>query len=74
MKVLSMLENKHKDYNLSKTLNILLKATIKSLLVEPSKVFNVLRMRQGLSLLCSKFIIARLDYEGDDVWSFPIGS
>ena len=67
-------ENEHKDYNLSKTLNILLKATIQSLLVEPFEVFSVPRVRQSLSLFCSKFIVAKSDYAGDDVRSFPIGS
>ena len=45
-------ENEHKDCYYSKTMNFLLKATIRGLLVETLEVLSVPRMWQGFSLLC----------------------
>ena len=50
-------ENEQKECYYRKTVNFLLKATIRGLLVESPKVLNIPRMRQGFSLFCLKFVI-----------------
>ena len=52
----------NKDCYYNKTVNFLLKATIRGLLVETPEVLSVLRVWQGFSLLCLKFVVARSDY------------
>ena len=55
-------KNEHKECYYSKTVDFLLKSTIRGLLVESPEVLNVLRMWQGFSLFCLKFIVAKSDY------------
>ena len=64
--------NKACYYN--KTVNFLLKATIRGLLVETPKVLSVPRVWQGFSFICLKFVVARLDYSRYHVGSFPVRS
>ena len=52
----------NKDCYYNKTVNFLLKATIRGLLVEMPEVLSVPRVWQGFSLLYLKFVVARLDY------------
>ena len=63
--------NKECYYN--KTVNFLLKATIRGLLVETLEVL-VPRVWQGFSLLYLKFIVTRSDYSRYHVGSFPVRS
>ena len=51
-KNINQAENEHKDSYYSKTMNFLLKATIRGLLVETLEVLNLPRMWQGFSLFC----------------------
>ena len=67
-------ENEHKECYYSKTMNFLLKATIRGLLVESPEVLIVPRMWQGFSLLCLKFVVARSNYSQYHVGSFPVQS
>ena len=64
----------NKDCYYNKTVNFSLKATIRGLLVEKPKVLGVLRMWQGFSLLCLKFVVVRSNYSRYHVGSFPIRS
>ena len=64
----------NKDCYYNKTVNFLLKVTIRGLLVETSEVLSVPRVWQGYSLLCLKFVVARLDYSRYHVWSFLVRS
>ena len=52
----------NKDFYYNKTLNFLLKAIIRGLLVETPEVLSVPRVGQGFSLLSLKFVVARSDY------------
>ena len=67
-------EIEHKDCYYSKTVNFLLKATIRGLLVESPEELSLLRMQQGCSLFCLKFVVARSDYLRYHVGSFPVRS
>ena len=67
-------EKEHKDCYYSKTVNFLLKATIRGVLVESLEVLSVPRMWQGFSLFYLKFVVARSDYSRYHVGSFPIRS
>ena len=49
----------NKDYYYNKTVNFLLKATIRGLLVETLEVLSVPRVWQGFPLLCLKFVVAK---------------
>ena len=64
----------NKDCYCNKTMNFLLKATIRGLLVEMPEVLSVLRVWQGFSLLCLKFVVAGSDYSRYHVGSFPVRS
>ena len=64
----------NKDCYYNKTANFLLKAIIQGLLVETPKVLSVPRVWQGFSLLCLKFVVARLDYSRYHVGSFRVRS
>ena len=64
--------NKACYYN--KTMNFLLKATIRGLLVEMSEVLSVPRVWQGFSLFCLKFVVTRSDYCRYHVGYFPVRS
>ena len=64
----------NKDCYYNKTMNFLLKATIRGLLVEMLEVLSVLRVWQGFSLICLKFVVARSDYSRYHVGSFPVRS
>ena len=55
-------ENEHKDCYYRKTVNFILKATIRGLLVESSEVLSVPRMWQGFSFFCLRFVVARSNY------------
>ena len=61
-KNINQAENEHKDCCYSKTVNFLLKITIRGLLVESPEVLSVPRMWQGFSLLCLKFVVAKSNY------------
>ena len=61
-----------KTVYLSKIENFLVKATIRGLLAESPEVLSVLRMWQGFSLLCLKFIVVRSDYSRYHVGPFPV--
>ena len=52
----------NKDCYYNKTVNFLLKATIRGLLVEMLEVLSIPRVWQGFSLLCLKFVVAKSDY------------
>ena len=52
----------NKDCYYNKTVNFLLKATIRGLLVETPEVLSIPRVWKGFSLLNLKFVVARLDY------------
>ena len=52
----------NKDYYYNKTMNFLLKVTIRGLLVETLEVLSVPRVWQGFPLLCLKFVVSRSDY------------
>ena len=52
----------NKDYYYNKTVNFLLKATIRGLLVETPEVLSVPTAWQGFSLLSLKFVVARSNY------------
>ena len=56
----------------SKTMNFLLKATIRGLLVEFLEVLSVPRVWQGFSLLCLKFVVTKSDYSRYHIRSFPV--
>ena len=64
----------NKDCYYNKTMNFLLKAKIRGLLVETPEVLNVPRVWQGFSLICLKFVVARSDYSRYHVVSFPVRS
>ena len=64
----------NKNCYYSKTMNFLLKATIRGLLVETSEVLSVPRMWQGFSLLCLKFVVARSNHSRYHVGSFQARS
>ena len=64
----------NKDCFYNKTMNFLLKATIRGLLVETPKVLSIPRVWQGFSLLCLKFVVARSDYSRYHVGSFLVRS
>ena len=65
-------ENELKECCCCKTVNFLLKATIRGVLVESPEVFNVLRLWQGFSLFRLKFVVAKSDYPRYHIGSFPI--
>ena len=71
-KNITQAENELKECYYSKTMNFLLKATIRGLLIESPEVLNVLRMWQGFSLLCLKFVVPRSDYSRYHIGSFPV--
>ena len=64
----------NKDCYYNKTVNFLLKATIRGLLVETPEVLSIPRVWHGFSLLCLKFVVARSDYSRYHVGSFSIRS
>ena len=64
----------NKDCYYNKTVNFLLKSTIRGLLLETPEVLSFPRMWQGFSLLCLKFVVARSDYSRYHVGSFPVRS
>ena len=64
----------NKDCYCNKSVNILLKATIRGLLVETPEVLSVPRVWQGFSLICLKFLVARSDYSRYHVMSFLVRS
>ena len=64
----------NKDCYYNKTVNFLLKTIIWGLLVEMPEVLSIPRVWQGFSLLCWKFVVARLVYSRYHVGSFPVRS
>ena len=64
----------NKDCFYNKTVNFLLKATIRGLLVETPEVLSVPRVWKGFSLLCLNFVVSRSDYSRYHVGSFPVRS
>ena len=64
----------NKDCYYNKTVNFLLKATIRGLLVETPEVLSIPKVWQGFSLLCLKFIVAKSDYSRYHVGSFLVRS
>ena len=64
----------NKDCYYNKTVNFLLKATIRGLLVETLEVLSVPSVWQGFSLLCLKFVVVMSDYSRYHVGSFPVRS
>ena len=64
----------NKDCYYNKTVNFLLKATIRGLLVEAPEVLSVPRVWQDFSLIFLKFVVARSNYSRYHVGSFPIRS
>ena len=65
-------KNELKECYYSKTVNFLLKVTIRGLLIESPEVLSVPRMWQGFSLFCLKFVVARLDYSRYHIGSFSV--
>ena len=65
-------KNELKECYYSKTVNFLLKVTIRGLLIESPEVLSVPRMWQGFSLFCLKFVVTRSDYLQYHIRSFPV--